>query len=100
MKELETKGDLFLEKFKKLEDSSKGVHKVENRHEEEDDEIPHSLIKYSEIDFKCKCSGEYADYYCYCVNCNKNFCQACLNEHNAENQGHEIIYFSDEIEKF
>ena len=70
------------------------------KHEEEDDEIPHSLIKYSEIDFKCKCSGEYADYYCYCVNCNKNFCQACLNEHNAENQGHEIIYFSDEIEKF
>ena len=31
MKELEMEGDLFLEKFKKLEDSSKGVEKVEKK---------------------------------------------------------------------
>ena len=37
MKQLETKGDLFLEKFKKLEDSSKGITKVEKRSDDEDE---------------------------------------------------------------
>ena len=39
MKELETKGDLFLEKFKKLEDSSKGIEKVEKRKKDDDEDV-------------------------------------------------------------
>ena len=38
LKELEIKGDLFYEKFKKYGDSSKGIEKVENRNEKEEEE--------------------------------------------------------------
>ena len=72
----------------------------ENHEEEENNEITHNLIKYSEIDFQCQCSGEFSDYNSYCVNCNKNLCLNCQIEHQSEYQHHEIILFSDEIEKF
>ena len=46
IKELETKGDLFLEKFKKLEDSSKVIEKVEIRDDKQED------IKEGEEEYK------------------------------------------------
>ena len=87
----------------------KEKHEVENEeneneededHEEKEDEIIHNLIKYSEIDFKCDCTKEFSDYICYCVNCNKNFCINCLVEHKSEQKGHQIINFTEQVEKY
>ena len=72
----------------------------EDDEEKENDEITHNLIKYSEIDFQCQCSGEFSDYNSYCVNCNKNLCSNCQIEHKSKYPQHEIILFTDEIEKF
>ena len=75
--------------------------KCKQKHEEkEDNEISHNLIKHSDIDFHCFCSGEFSEYTCYCLNCNQNLCQNCLPEHKSKNIGHDIIYFTDEVDKF
>ena len=71
------------------------------KHEQIDDDsqITHNLIKYSEIDFRCDCSGDFSDYICFCVNCNKNFCSDCQIEHDEKFKVHEMIFYSDEIDK-
>ena len=68
--------------------------------EEEDNEIEHNLIKYSEKDFQCKCSKSFCDYECFCLICNKNLCCNCQVEHRDKNPNHVTIYFSDEIDKY
>ena len=87
-------------KEKHEEENEENENEEDENHEEKEDEIIHNLIKYSEIDFKCKCSKEFSDYICYCVNCNKNFCINCLVEHRSNEKGHQIINFTDQVEKY
>ena len=78
--------------------------KCKDEHEgiENDDEnqVEHSLIKYSEKDFQCRCSNSFLDYECFCLNCNENLCCNCQVEHKDKNPDHVIIYYSDEIDKY
>ena len=87
-------------KEKHEEENEENENEEDENHEEKEDKIIHNLIKYSEIDFKCKCSKEFSDYICYCVNCNKNFCINCLVEHKSNQKGHQIINFTDQVEKY
>ena len=87
-------------KEKHEEENEENENEEDENHEEKEDKIIHNLIKYSEIDFKCKCSKEFSDYICYCVNCNNNFCINCLVEHRSNKKGHQIINFTDQVEKY
>ena len=87
-------------KEKHEEENEENENEEDENHEEKEDKIIHNLIKYSEIDFKCKCSKEFSDYICYCVNCNKNFCINSLVEHRLNEKGHQIINFTDQVEKY
>lgn len=70
------------------------------KHEAIDDsKINHELIKYSEFEFQCHCSGEFSDYLYFCINCNENLCSTCQIEHVEKNKDHSIICYSDEIDK-
>ena len=71
----------FCEDCKEKHEEENEENEEDENHEEKEDEIIHNLIKYSEIDFKCKFPKEFSDYICYCVNCNKNFCINSLVEH-------------------
>ena len=74
---------------------------IEEKHEEIDDsKNSHELISYSEKDYQCSCKGNFSDYNSFCVTCNKNLCANCQIEHEAKNQGHKIIFFTQEIEAY
>ena len=79
------------------------VENHEENDEEKDEEINdnknnHELINFSEKDYQCKCKGNFSDYNSFCVTCNQNLCANCQIEHEAKNQGHEILFFTEEIE--
>ena len=75
--------------------------KCEEKHKEEnDDDIEHNLIKYSNKDFLCPCSEDCLDFNYFCVNCNKNLCFNCQIEHKEKKSDHNIIYYLDQVDKY
>ena len=68
------------------------------KHEEiNDSKNSHEFISYSEKDYQCCCKGYFSDYSSFCVTCNENLCANCQIEHDAKNQGHKILFFTEEI---
>jgi hypothetical protein len=78
IKELETKGDLFLEKFIKFDDSSKGIQKIEGGEEEHQDQK----------------EGEDDNYRYYKKNSNK---RKYHKNYNYSNNYHKEDYYFDKV---
>ena len=49
----------------------------------------HNIINYNKLDYICEIHN--MDYNNYCINCKKNICQLCINEH----KNHKIITLND-----
>ena len=57
----------------------------------------HNIIDLKEKDEKCCCDNHFANFSCYCQNCQKNICTNCFNLHKAD--GHIISFIGNEIIK-